>query len=155
MPAAMNKTQKSFWLWYWRERSGVVVFPGIRGVRRLVFDIPIFFLCTYALYLWFLRLPEPGRRFVLSIYRTPFAIAAILLILAHQIGVSYMRDRLTLQPTFPARLLFLFPGTVLRLYKEEFGNDSLVRTLRGIGFAALASFAIGLLIFNLVRAHVN
>jgi hypothetical protein len=151
----MSETSKSFWLWYWRGRSGVVLLPRLRGVRRLVLDIPIFFLGAYVLYLWLLSLPEPGRRFILSVYESPFAIAAVLLILAHQIGVSYMRDRLTLQPSFPARLTLLIPGAVLRLYKEEYGNDSLVRTLRRIGIATVASFAIGVLMVNWTRMHAR
>ena len=127
--------------------------PRLRGVRRLVLGIPIFFLGAYLLYLSLWGLPEPGRQFILSLYESPFVIVAVLLILAHQIGVGYMRDRLTLQLSFPARLLFFYPGAVPKLYDEEYGNDSLVRTLRRIRIAMLASFAIGLLITNWTRLH--
>jgi hypothetical protein len=115
----------------------------------------MFFLGAYILYLWLGGLPEPGRQFILSLYRSPFAIAALLLILVHQVGVSYMRDLLTLQPNFPARLMFLAPGAVPRLYREEYGNDFLVKILRGIGIAAAASFAIGMFLVNSTRMHAR
>lgn len=118
-------------------------------------DIPIFFLGAYVLYLWLVGLPEPGRQFILSVYQSPFAIAAVLLILAHQVGVSYMRDLLTLQPNFPTRLMFLAPGAVRRLYREEYGSDFLFKTLRGIGIAAVASFAIGMFLVNSTRMHAR
>lgn len=153
LPKDVPPAHEPFWLWYWRGRSGIVLLPRLRGARRLVLDIPIFFLGAYVLYLWLASLPEPGRRFILSVYESPFVIAAVLLILSHQMGVSYMRDRLTMQPSFPARLMLIIPGAVLRLYKEEYGNDSAVKTLGRIRIGAGASFAIGMLIVNWARIH--
>jgi hypothetical protein len=150
----MSEMTKPFWHWFLRERSGIVLLPRLRGIRRLVVDIPVFFLGAYLLYLWVWSFPEPGRRFTFSMLENPYALAAILCILAHQIGVSYMRDRLTLQPTFPARLLLLFPGTIQRLYEEQYGKDSLVRMLRRIGFA-VALFGIAAVIVSWTRMHAQ
>jgi hypothetical protein len=136
------------WNWYWRERSGVLLFTRLRGYRRLVLDLPVVFMCVYVLYSYLSSFPSAERNFVFSTFGNPVCVIAILCIAAHQIGIGYLRDQLTPDLNSSSKLALVVPGRVLALYKQERGNDLAVKALRRIRLVAFVSFSIGMLVAN-------
>jgi hypothetical protein len=144
----MKDTSKHLWNWYWHERSSVLLFPGIRGAGRLAFEIPLMALGVYAWYLYLFSLPATGRNWFLPIFLSPFGIVGILCLVAHEIGINYLRDQLPRGGNLKARLALCIPGRVLVLYKARFGGDHSVEFVRTMRLAAFASFAIGMVVCN-------
>lgn len=141
------------WRWYWRERRGVLLFPRLIGRSRLVLDIPLILSTCYVVYRWFDTLHRSEQRFILSEFRNPFIAAALLLVLAHEIGVRYVRDRLICVPSAVGRIGLLIPGRAVALYAQQRGADRAVRILRAVRYAALTSGMIGLISSSLMRIH--
>lgn len=144
----MKEAITILWHWYWRERSGVLLFPRLRGYRRLVLDLPVVLVCVYALYSYLSSFPAPERNFVFSTFKSPMCVIAILCIAAHQIGIGYLRDQLTPDLNSSSRLALVVPGRVLALYKQERGNNLAVKALRRIRLVAFVLFSIGIFIAN-------
>ena len=136
------------WHWYWRERAGVLLFPRLRGYRRLVLDLPLLFTCVYVLYSYLSSFPSAERNFVFSTFGNPVCVIAILFIAAHQIGIGYLRDQLTPDLNSSSRLALVVPGRVLALYKKKRGNDLAVKALRRIRLVAFVLFSIGVFAAN-------
>jgi hypothetical protein len=139
------------WHWFWHERSGVLLFPRLRGYRRLAIDLPVVFTCVYVVYCCLSSFPAVERNFVFSTFGNPLCVIAILCIAAHQIGIGYLRDQLIPHLNSSSRLALLVPGRVLALYKQQHINDLAVKTLRRIRLVAFVSFSIGMLVANLDR----
>jgi hypothetical protein len=141
------------WNWFWRQRSGVLLLPRVRGGGRLVLELPVLILGVYAWYLYLFSLPANGRNFFLAAFGNPFGAIAILGVLAYQLGISYLRDQLPPSVSFSAGVALLIPGRVLAIYKEQHGTDLAVKLLRAFGLAAFVSFSIGLFLANRGRIH--
>ena len=136
------------WSWFWHERSGVLLFPTIRGSAKLIFEVPLLVLGAYAWYLYLNSLPANGRNFVLSRFGNPFGVITILCISAYQCGIYYLRDRLPRDADFSSRLVLLVPGRVLTAYKEQHGTDLAVKVLRSLALAAFVSFSLAMFLTN-------
>jgi hypothetical protein len=139
--------------WYWHGRRGLLLVPSLRGAGRLAIDVPLGFLALYGLYRWLSTLPEMGRRFILTTLENPFVLPSVLLIMAHQAGLGYLRDRLTRQTDLIWRIALLIPGRVSQLYAQQYGADWAARAVRGIRFVALGSGAIGVLLTGWRQIH--
>lgn len=87
-PGKMRDTLTHFWGWYWRERTGALLFRHLRGARRLTFEVPVLLLGGYAWYLYLFSLPAIGRSWVLSMVSNPFGLVGILCIAAYEIGIN-------------------------------------------------------------------
>jgi hypothetical protein len=129
----------------------VLLFPRLRGYRRLVVDLPVVFMCVYVLYSYLSSFPAAERNFVFSTFGNPVCAVAILCIAAHQIGIGYLRDQLTPDLNSSARLALVVPGRVLALYKQERGNNLAVKALRRIRVVAFVLFSIGVFVANWER----
>lgn len=143
MWAGMNSRIHYFWCWYWRDRRGLLLLPHVCGGARLIFELPVLLLVVYAEYRWFLALPKEGQVFILAVFENPFVAVALLLVLAHEVGVRYLRDQLTAKPDYLWRLALLLPGRAIRLYSQQYGTERVARGLRGIRFVAIAFGAVG------------
>ena len=140
--------QTIFWNWYWRERSGVLLFRRVHGAGRLTFELPVLLLGGYAWYLYLFSLPAIGLNWVLSMFSNPFGLVGILCIGAYEIGISYLRDQIPIEGGFLARLNLCLPGRVLELYRKQRGSDLAVKVIRWLQFAAFGSFAIAMFVSN-------
>jgi hypothetical protein len=149
----MTDSIRPLWHWFWRERSGVLLFPSIRGYRRLPFDVGVLLLSVYAWYFYLSSIPARGLDFLVAMFENPFVAIAILFIFAHETGVRYMRDQLPSEASLGSRLALLLPGRVLFLYQERHGRDLAVKVLGRIRFAAFVSFSIGMLWVNWQRIY--
>jgi len=138
---------KQIWQWYWFERSSLLLFPKIRGARRLVFEIPLLFISGCALYYAYMNFwPGMAREKFVAIYTTPFGIMGILGILAHEVGVSYMKDQIQFKDNFATRLHIAMPGTALVLFKQQYAGNPLIKVLRIIRITAFIMLAIAMMI---------
>jgi hypothetical protein len=117
-------------------------------MARLVFEIPLSFLVVCAWHRWFSTFPEAGWRFTALLVENPFFAVAVVLILLHELSIRYLRDQLAPESDYLRRLAMALPGTAIRLYADQYGNDSITRILRRIRFAAVVSGAIGLVLTN-------
>ncbi len=144
----MRASIAHIWAWFWRERSGVLLFPRVRGGARLVFEVPLQILGAYAGYLYYYSFPANGQKFLRSSFGNPFAVVAILCIFAYQFGIGYLRDRLPRDADFSSRLVYLVPGRVLAAYRKLYGTDLAVKVLRGLGLVGFVSFSLGLFLWN-------
>ncbi len=144
----MSDRYKHIWNWYWRERSGVLLFRHIRGAKRLTFELPLMLLGAWAWYFYLFSLPNSGRNWFLCMFLNPFGVVGILCLVAHEIGVHYLRDQLQHDARLTTRLILCVPGRATALYKEQYGSDLLVNFVRGIRFVAFGSLAVGMLVCN-------
>lgn len=144
----MKNALTILWQWYWRERCGVLLFPRLRGYRRLALDLPVLVMIVYVFHFYLFSFSFPERHFLFSTFGNPLCVIAILCIAAHQMGIGYLRDQLP--PDFNpfARLALIVPGRVLALYKQEHGNDLAVKALRRIRLVAFILFSIGVFVAN-------
>jgi hypothetical protein len=149
----MMERIRRVWQWYWRDRRGLLLFISVRGVRRLVFEIPLLFLVVYAAYRWFVTFLNSGQQFIISALENPFFAVAVLMVLVHEFGVRYIRDQLVPESDFAARLALLVPGRAIRLYSLRYGLDWTARTLSMIRIVAVVSGGIGLIWSNWGRIH--
>jgi hypothetical protein len=94
-----------------------------------------------------------GRRFILTTLENPFTLLSILLIMAHQAGIGYLRDHLTGQTDLIWRIALIIPGRVSQLYAQQYGADWAARAVRGIRFVALGSGAITVLLTAWRQIH--
>jgi hypothetical protein len=144
----MRETHKEFWNWFWHKRSGVIIFPGVCGARRLLFELPVMALGVWAWYFYLVSLQGPGRRWLLSMFLNPFGILGVICIAAHGIGINYLRDRLPRKEGLGSRLSLCIPGWVIANYKELNGNDALVKLVRSTGIAAFVMLTLSIVIYN-------
>ena len=144
----MKDAMTILWRWYWRERSGVLLFARLRGYRRLVLDLPVLFICVYVMHSYLFSFPAAERNFLFSTFENPLCVVAILCIAAHQIGIGYLRDQLIPDLNSSSRLALVVPGRVLALYKQEHGNNLAVKALRRMRLVAFLLFSIGVFVAN-------
>lgn len=126
----------------------MIVFPRVRGARRLSFELPLMGLGVWAWYLYLLSLEGPARHWLLSMFLSPLGLFGIICIAAYETGVSYLRDHLPPAESLGARLRLCIPGRAIGSYKKIHGSDPLVKVIRGFGVAAFVAVAIGALVSN-------
>src|ERR1035437_7390323 len=137
------------WSWFWRDRSGLFFLRQLRGVWRLLFDLPVWLLGIYAWHVYFSFMPVGGRDMLHAIYATPFGVLGLLSIFLYETGIGYLRDQLPLEGIgFVARLKLCVPGTVLALYRKHQGDDQYVKVLKKIKIVGAVLLALSFFTAN-------
>jgi hypothetical protein len=77
----------------------------------LYFDVPVWLAGIYFWHWYFASLSSRERLFISSVILNPFGLAALLLVVLHQVGISYLRDELHFSDqSLYARLVFYLRG---------------------------------------------
>lgn len=142
----MRDLYRQVWHWFWYERTGVLLFPQVRGVKRLIFELPITLGGICAWYLYLFSLPSVGRNWLLAIFLNPLGVVGILCIAAYQVLVSYMRSQLHHDGRLPTRLMLCLFGGTTPLYKRQHGSDLMVKLVDRIRVAGFVSLATAMLL---------
>jgi hypothetical protein len=112
----------------------------------MAFEVPETLVGAYIWYLFLSTVPADVRQFVISTLGNPLCVAALLGVASYRLGTTYLRDQLPISTNFTSRMALLFPGRVVALYVERYGEDASIRILTKIRILSLTLFTTGMLL---------